>query len=394
LGAARLEGTQANLGAAFHASAAISSDAEKFSSGYESVIETSTETLAVESRQTPDPVQHVMQIGSGYVLSSVLWTVAELNVADLLRDGPRPVSELAAETGTNEDALYRSLRLLAMVGVFAETRPRHFGLTPPAEVLRTDARNSMRDMVKWMADPMHFQMLSDWLYSVRTGKPTVEHVTGKPAFEYIGGEPVEFDRFHRAMTTMSTMAVYPLLEVYDFSPYSKIVDVAGGHGFVLCEILRKYPKLQGVLFDLEDVIPGGRERIDNCGLSDRCSTSFGDFFKSVPQGGDLYLMKNIIHDWDDPEAITILRNCRQALDGKKHGRVLLLELVVPEGNAPHMSKILDIEMLVFPGGRERTEKEYANLFSKAGLQQTRVIPTQSPYSVIEAAVRQMTVEEC
>lgn len=343
---------------------------------------------STQNPQHPDPTQHLMQFGSGYVISTVLWTVAELNIADLLKNGPRPVSELAKETRTNEDALYRSLRLLAMVGIFAETQPRHFTLTPAAELLRTDVKGSLRDMVVWMADPMHLRVASDWLHSVKTGEPTIEHTFGKPAFDYFAEQSVEFDRFHRAMTTMSTMAIFPVLEAYDFSPYSNIVDVAGGHGFVLCEILRKYPKANGVLFDIAEVKKGGDQRIEQCGLGSRCRTASGDFFKSVPEGGDLYLMKNIIHDWDDDKALPILRNCRKALvdGGKKNGKVVLLELVMPEGNVPHLAKILDIEMLFFPGGRERTEKQYAELFAKAGLRLTRIVPTKSPYSVIEGEV--------
>jgi len=345
---------------------------------------TPTPHPAPNMQQQPDPVQHLMQFASGYVISSVLWVAAELNVADLMKNGPRPIAELAKATSTKEDPLYRTLRLLAMVGIFEETSPRHFALTAPAAALRTDVPNSMRDMVLWICDPMHFTMAANWLHSVKTGEPTVEHVTGKPAFEYFASEPVEFERFHRAMTTMSHMAMPPVLEVYDFSSYKTVVDVAGGHGFILCEILKQNPKLKGVLFDLEDVLPGGQQRIDSCGLANRCSTLSGDFFKSVPRGGDLYLMKNIIHDWDDDRALTILRNCHDALEGNKNGRLVLLELVIPPGNIPHMSKILDIEMLVFPGGRERTEQEYADLFRRGGFRLTRVIPTKSPYSVIEA----------
>ncbi|HEY1800111.1 MAG TPA: methyltransferase [Terriglobales bacterium] len=336
--------------------------------------------------QQPDPMQHLMQFASGYVVSSVLWVAAELNIADLLKDGPRPVSELATATQSNEDALYRALRLLAMVGIFAETQPRHFALTPPSELLRTDVKGSMRDMAIWIADPMHFRIAGELLHSVKTGETTIEHVTGKGSFEVFANDPVEFDRFHRAMTTMSAMAIYPVLEVYDFSAFSTIVDIAGGHGFVLCEILRKYPKLNGVLFDLADVTKGADQRIAQLGLNSRCRTASGDFFKSVPEGGDLYLMKNIIHDWDDDKAQAILRNCARALQGKPNGRVVLIELVVPPGGAPHFSKIVDIEMLYFTGGRERTEQEYAELFSKSGLRLTRVIPTKAPYSVIEAEV--------
>jgi hypothetical protein len=238
----------------------------------------------------------------------------------------------------------------------------------------------------WIGDPLHFQVAGDFLHSVKTGQPTVEHLTGKPAFEYFAEQPVEFDRFHRAMTTMSAMAIRAVLEVYDFSSFSTIVDVAGGHGYVLCEILRKHPNLKGILFDLPDVVPGGEHRIRQMALDSRCCTAAGNFFKSVPEGGDLYLMKNIIHDWAEERALSILGNCRAALRGKPDGRLVLLELVVPPGDVPHMSKIIDIEMLFFPGGRERTEKEYAELFAKAGFRLTRVVPTKSPYSLIEAEV--------
>jgi hypothetical protein len=338
------------------------------------------------SASQPDAVQHLFQFASGYVLSSALWVAAELGIADLLKNGPRPVAELAASTKTNEGALYRTLRLLAMVGIFAETEPRQFTLTPAAGLLRSDVPNSLRDAVVWIADPMHLQVAADLLHSVKTGQPTVEHVTGKPAFEHFADEPVEFDRFHRAMTTMSAMAIHAVLEVYDFSSFSTIVDVAGGHGYVICEILRKHPKVKGILFDLDDVVTGGEHRICQLALDGRCRTVAGDFFKSVPEGGDLYLMKNIIHDWAEERALAILRNCHAALQGKPNGRLVLLELVVPPGNVPHMSKILDIEMLYFPGGRERTEQEYAELFAKAGFRLTRVVPTKSPYSVIEAEV--------
>ena len=336
------------------------------------------------STPQPDVVRELFQCTTGYVVSSALWVAAELGIADLLSDGPRPVQQLAAQAKVDEGALYRTLRLLAMVGIFAETEPRHFKLTPTAELFRSDAPNSLRDAVVWLADPMHLQIASHLLHSVKTGQPTVEHVTGKPAFEYFAGEPVEFERFHRAMTAFSAIAIQAVLEVYDFSPFSTVVDVAGGHGYIICEILRRHPHLKGILFDLPDVVTGGEHRICQLQLDGRCRTVAGDFFKSVPQGGDLYLMKNIIHDWDEDRALTILGNCRAALQGKPKGKLALIEFVVPDGNVPHMSKIIDLEMLYFPGGRERTEQEYGELFAKAGFRLTRVVATKAPYSVIEA----------
>lgn len=348
------------------------------------VLMNQSQQSASKPQQLPDPLQQLMQIATAYVPNAALWVAAELKVADLLANGAQPVGDLAKKTNTNEDALYRTLRLLAMVGIFVETQPRYFALTPSAELLKSDHPQSMRDMVVWIADPFHYKIAADLLHSVKTGQPTVEHVTGKPAFEYFSSDTLEFDRFHRAMTTMSSMAIFPAIEAYDFSSFRTVVDVGGGHGFALCTILQKCPDTHGILFDMHDIIPGGQQRIKENNLDRRCSTTAGDFFQSVPPGGDLYFMKHIIHDWEDSKAITILGNCRKALQGKPNGKVVLLEFVVPAGNEPHMSKVIDIEMLFFPGGKERTEQEFRELFSKAGLRMTRIVPTKSPFCVIEA----------
>lgn len=340
--------------------------------------------------QAADPSQVVLQFASAYVPCSALWVAAELKIADLIGTGSKPVSELANVTGVNEDALFRILRLLAMVGIFTETEPRHFALTPPAELLRSDHPQSMRDTVIWLADPLHFHIAAELLHSVRTGQPTVEHLTGKPAFEYISSNELEFGRFHRAMTNLSALAVGAALEAYDFSGVNTIVDIGGGHGFAICSILKKYPQMRGVLFDMEDIVPGADQRICELGLEERCRTVSGDFFQAVPEGGDVYFMKHILHDWTDAQATTILRNCRRALDSKRDGnrpgKVVLLEFVVPPGNQPHPSKVIDIEMLFFPGGRERMEHEWRDLFAGAGFRLSRIVPTPSPFSVIEAEV--------
>ncbi len=340
--------------------------------------------------QAADPAQVLLQFATAYVPCAALWVAAELKIADLIGAGSKPVAELARRTTTNEDALFRILRLLAMMGIFTEGESRHFSLTPAAELLRSDHPQSMRDTVAWLADPFHFNVAAELLHSVRTGQPTVEHVTGKPAFEYFSSNQVEFDRFHLAMTNLSAMAVGAALEAYDFSSFRTIVDLGGGHGFAICSILKKYPQMQGVLFDLQDIVRGADERIRESGLQERCRTAFGDFFQAVPEAGDVYFMKHILHDWTDEQAITILRNCRRALDSKGHGnrtgKVVLLEFVVPPGNQPHPSKIIDIEMLFFPGGRERMEQEWRDLFADAGFRLSRIVPTKSPFNVIEADV--------
>ncbi|MBV9081341.1 MAG: methyltransferase [Acidobacteriaceae bacterium] len=340
--------------------------------------------------QAADPAQLLLQFTTAYIPCAALWIAAELNLADLIGVGSKPVAELARRTRTNEDALFRILRLLAMMGIFSETESREFSLTPAAELLRSDHPQCMRDTVAWLADPFHFNIAAELLHSVRTGEPTVEHVTGKPAFEYFSSNQLEFDRFHLAMTNLSAMAVGAALEAYDFSPFRMIVDVGGGHGFAICSILKKYPQMQGILFDLQDIVPGADERIREFGFQARCRTAFGDFFEAVPEGGDVYFMKHILHDWTDEQATTILRNCRRALDSNRHGnrtgKVVLLEFVVPPGNEPHPSKVIDIEMLFFPGGRERMEQEWRELFAAAGFRLSRIVPTKSPFTVIEAEV--------
>jgi hypothetical protein len=209
----------------------------------------------------------------------------------------------------------------------------------------------------------------------------VEKVTGHDIWEYFEQEKAEATVFNAAMTNFSTMLAPPVLEAYDFSGLGTLADIAGGQGFLLTTILKKHADLHGILFDLADVVAAARPRIEALGLRARCEVASGDFFKSVP-AADSYLMKNIIHDWDDAHALSILKNCAQAMRGK--GKVILVELVITPGNEPHYGKFLDIEMLALAGGRERTEAEYADLFSKAGLRLQRVVPTKSPACVIEA----------
>jgi len=249
-------------------------------------------------------------------------------------------------------------------------------------MLRSGVQGSMYDMALWMSDPFHFQVYADALYSVETGKPAVEKTFGMPIFEYFPKNPQESEVFNNAMTMFSGMVIPAVLEAYDFSGIGTLVDVAGGHGRVLTSVLEKYPSMRGVLFDLEHVIAGARPTIDRLGLTNRCNTATGDFFKAVPPGGDAYIMKHIIHDWNDAEAIAILKNIRTAMN--PGGRVILLESVIAPGSQPDFGKIIDLEMLLMPGGRERTEQEFRDLFERAGFTLTRIVPTKSPLSVVEA----------
>jgi O-methyltransferase domain len=329
----------------------------------------------------PTPSEQLMQLATAYKASACVNIVAQLKIADLIGGEARPVAELAREAQGNEDALYRVLRALASTGVFMEARPRAFAHTPASELLRSGTRDSMRDMVLWIADPFHFRVYSELMHAVRTGGTVVKKVTGHDCFEYFEQDRAEGDVFNAAMTIFSAMIIPAVLEVYDFSGLGTLADVAGGHGFVLTSILQKHAELRGILFDLPHVVSGAKGRIESLGLAGRCEMVAGDFFQAVPSA-DSYVMKNIVHDWEDARAIAILKNCARAMRSK--GKVILIEMVLAPGNEPHFGKWLDLEMMLLPGGRERSEADFAALFEEAGLRLSRIVPTKSPACVIEA----------
>jgi hypothetical protein len=343
---------------------------------------------SVSAPAAPPPLaapQLLFQIGTGHFVASALQVVVRLGIPDRIADGALTAAELAGATGMQEDALYRVMRALASVAVFEETAPRRFKLTTAGQALRRDVPGSMHDMMLWITSPLHFKVYGEMMHSVRTGQPAAEKVTGMPVFEYLPRDPELSEIFNNAMTAFSNQVIPAALEAYDFSGIGLLVDVAGGHGAVLTAILRKHPQMRGVLFDLDHVVAGAAQRIESMGLSDRCRTEAGNFFTSVPPGADAYIMKHIIHDWDDDRAIRILQNIRSAA-GKRPVRVILLESVIPPGNAPDLGKIIDLEMLLMPGGKERTAEEFQALFAAAGFELTKIVPTASPLSVIEARV--------
>lgn len=257
-------------------------------------------------------------------------------------------------------------------------------MTPPAELLRSGVPGSMRDLVHWIAEPFHYKTYAEMMHSVKTGETVPERVVGMPCFDYFAKDKELSAIFNAAMTEFSAFVIPAALEVYDFSSIGTLMDVAGGHGLVLTSILEKYPKMKGILLEVDHVCEGARERIAKLSCAGRCQVVVGDFFKSVPAGADAIIMKHIIHDWDDDKALTILKNCHRALTGKPKAKVILLDAVIPAGNEPHMGKFIDLEMLLLPGGRERTEEEFRTLFAKAGFQLTRIVPNKSPLAVIEA----------
>lgn len=333
------------------------------------------------TEQSLPPEVFLTQMAFGALMTQALYVVAKLGIADLLADKPRTVAELAASTDTHERSLYRVLRSLSSVGIFREVEPNVFALTPYAEPLRSDAPGSMRGGAIFMGEEWHWSVWGNLLHSVRTGKPAWGHTHGAEVFDYFASNAEQAEIFNRAMTDMSMGVAPAIVEAYDFSGIETLADIAGGHGYLLAQILKANQGVSGVLFDVPPVIAGAGELLRREGVAERVEKVSGDFFASVPSA-DAYVMKHIIHDWDDERCVAILKNIRAAM--KPEAKVLIVEAVVPEGGEPHYSKLLDLEMLVSPGGVERTEEEYAALLSSAGLRLTRIIPTMSPFSIVEA----------
>ncbi|HEX3280014.1 MAG TPA: methyltransferase [Pyrinomonadaceae bacterium] len=328
------------------------------------------------------PEAVLTQLITGGLGSQAVYVAAQLGIADLLTDGPKNVDELAAAANVDAPSLYRVLRALASLGVFAERDDQVFELTATAELLRSDSPTSLRHLAIFMGEDWHWRVWGRTLYSVRTGKAAWDQEHGCDVFPFFAANPEAAKVFDQAMTSLSNLAINAVIEGYDFSGFGTLVDVAGGQGRLLTAILAANPSVKGVLFDQPHVLAGAKGNEQITGLGSRCELVDGDFFASVPAGADAYIMKHIIHDWDDERAVKILRNVRNAM--KPDGRVLLVESVITAGNTQDFGKLLDIEMLVSPGGKERTAEEYRVLFAKAGLRLTQIVPTKSPYSVIEA----------
>ena len=344
---------------------------------------TQTNLSAALAPQAIPPDAQLMQLVSGAFVSAAVYTAAKLGIADLLADGPKTTEQLAGLTETDEHSLYRLLRSLASVGAFEEVEVKLFANTPMTETLRADAPRSTRDLTIWMGEPEHWKVYGNLLHSVRTGKPAWDHVHGEPVFPYLFETNKELGEiFNRAMTSYSHQSIGPLLEAYDFSGIGTVADIAGGYGHLLAAVLAANPNSKGILFDLPAVLAGAPAMLESYGVTDRVELVEGDFFSEVPVHADVYLLKHIIHDWYDDKNQTILRNIRANMPDD--GKVLIIETVVPEGNTPHFSKIIDLEMLMAPGGLERTPGEFEQLLEDSGFKMTRIIPTQGLMSIVEA----------
>jgi hypothetical protein len=331
----------------------------------------------------PPPQAVMLNFIIGHWLSRLIYVAAELRLADLLKSGPRTVDSLAKEAGVQVLALYRILRALASIGVFAETTGQRFKLTPLAATLQTGP-GSLRASALAENKKYAWDAWLQLLHGVKTGENPFLKAHGLPAFEYLQQHPEDLQLFGEYMTSVSSAESPAVTAAYKFSKFRTLVDVAGGHGSMLATILKANPKLKGVLFDLPAVIvrAGKDHHVTAKGIAKRCTLAGGDVFESVPKGGDAYIMKHIIHDWDDEQSVKILTNCRVAMN--ENGKVLVVDNVIAPGNDPAWGKLLDVAMLTYTGGgRERTTAEFAALFKQAGLKLTRVVTTKCPLSIVE-----------
>jgi len=334
----------------------------------------------------PPPAAQLLQLVLGMFVSRALGVAAALGVADLLKEGPLGVDELARRTGSTADGLYRVLRALAAAGVFEAGADQRFANNELSTFLRADVPGSIRANALWFNDESGWTAWGRLDHSVRTGKPAFDEVFGSDLFTWLERHPSSFAIFQQAMTGLSASSGDAVAAAYDFSPIRKLVDVGGGHGTLLSLIIDHFPNLRGVLFDRPEVIQSAGDVLKRGGHCADIETIAGNFFEGVPAGADAYLMKNIIHDWDDEHCIRVLSQCRRAM--APGGRVLIVDLVLSERPEAMLANLIDLEMLVMTsGGRERTEQEFSSLLERAGLRLARLIPTASPFSVIEAFAR-------
>jgi O-methyltransferase domain/Dimerisation domain len=329
----------------------------------------------------PSPRDTLLRMTNAFQVSQAIHVAATLGIADLLEDGPRSADELAGATDTHAPTLYRLLRALASVGVFTEEPEGRFGSTPLAEYLRTDAPDSLRAWAMQIGQQYLWTSWGHLLHGVRTAEPVFPELYGTTAWEYRAAHPEEDAVFNAAMTALSAPVAEAVVRSYDFSGINVLVDVGGGEGGLLAAILVANPTLRGVLFDLPHVSTAGT-LIERADVADRCEVVSGSFFEAVPGGADAYLLKSIIHDWDDGAAIEILRSCRAAM--AEGGRLLVVEPVISSGNESDPAKFSDLNMLVMLGGRERTANDFAKLYTEAGFRLTDIIRTGSPpFNIIE-----------
>jgi len=330
------------------------------------------------------PQELLLQTGLAYIASACLNTAVRLGIPDLIGDEAKDVVALALDSKTDPDYLYRILRVLEVSQIVTRTAARSYKLTDAGQLLRKGIPGSMADCIEWIADPLHLTLYSELKGSVEEGKTTFDQVYGEPFFNWLSKTENKSEAavFNNAMTSISEMCIPAFLEAYDFSGFKKIIDVGGGHGALLRSILHANPAAQGVVAEMAAVLPATKRAIAEDRLASRCEAKECNFFEAVPAGGDCYVMKHIVHDWADGAALQLLRNIRNVITA--NGKLVLAEAVLDDSANPHPGKLLDIEMMAFVGGKERTRDEFQRLLHSAGFALERIIPTKSPLCLLEA----------
>ena len=331
----------------------------------------------------PSPEAQISQMLLGRVTPRLVHVAAQLKLPDHLADGPKTAEELAKLTATHAPALYRVLRTLAGLGLFSEDQDNRFSLRPLGAVLKSGTPGYAAAII--LGGDIVARSVDEVLYSVQTGKTGFERSFGMPLFDWLADHPEEAALFGQAMVGFHGTEPPAIAEAYDFSNFKTIADVGGSTGNLLATILSRHPGPNGILFDLPHVVRDAPALIEQRGLTDRIRVEAGSFFESVPAGADAYILSHVIHDWNPEQCLTILGRCRRAI--KSDGRLLLAEMVLPEGDTPHPGKMLDMVMLTVPGGEERTPSQYRALLDHAGFEMTQVVPTASLVSIVEAVLR-------
>ena len=340
-------------------------------------------TSPANQKENEIPVQaQMLQFITNFWTCRALFIVAKLGVADVLESGPKTVAELAAATETHAPSLYRILRALVSAGVFRHEADGRFALTPLSAALVTGAPGSVRWFIVSELGQEHYPAWGNLMHSVKTGEIAFDNFFGMDVWKYFAQNPEDAATFNDSMSSMTAAANEAIMSLYDFSQFRKIVDVGGGHGGLITTILKANPEANGVLFDSAQVVEGARPRLEQAGVGDRCEVVSGNFFEHVPEGGDAYVMKWIIHDWEDEKAITILKQIRRRM--QPNGRLIIVDCIVPETDEPHFAKTFDLNMMVMTGGKERTAGEFEKLVTAAGFRVLQVIPTELPTGIVEA----------
>ncbi|WP_067692067.1 methyltransferase [Nocardia jejuensis] len=336
---------------------------------------------ALHRRLVPGHIALLEMQMTGF-LAQAIPAAAQLGIADALAEGPRQPEDLARAIGADEDALRRLMRLLVSFDIFRERRDGSYELNSISQALRSEAPVTLRDLFLFFGSGYHRTHWTHLADAVRTGQPVGPAVDGASFFEYTAEHRDIGDLFDNAMTSISTLSVDPLLAAYDFGRFGTLVDLGGGQGSLLVDILRRTEAARGIVFDLPEVVKELSAHFEQVGLGDRLSVEAGSFFEAVPGGGDAYILKHIVHDWSDAEAERILRTVRAAM--KPDATLLVIEIVIPKHGRPHPGKFIDLEMLINTTGRERSETDFGNLLARAGFALTRVVSTAAPDCVLEA----------